>query len=141
MKRTMVVAVVVMGLLTAAHLLAQRTVTHRVVFEVTTPDAALWESVLNNVENLQEALGLQTTQIEVVAHGRGLPLLMKTNTAMEERLRRIGSSGVVFAACENTMRRLNVKKEDLLPLATTVDSGVAEVVRKQDAGWSYLKGG
>src|SRR5262249_37563635 len=140
MKRTTVVGTLVVALLGAV-VLAQRPGTHRVVFEVTTPDAALWESVLNNVENLQEALGKQSTQIEVVAHGRGLPLLMKTNTALEERLRRIASSGVVFAACENTMRRLNVKKEDLLPLATTVDSGVAEVVRKQDAGWSYLKGG
>jgi intracellular sulfur oxidation DsrE/DsrF family protein len=28
-----------------------------------------------------------------------------------------------------------------LPFAITVDSGVAEVVRKQEAGWSYIKSG
>jgi intracellular sulfur oxidation DsrE/DsrF family protein len=39
------------------------------------------------------------------------------------------------------MKKKNVRKDDLLPLATTVDSGVAEVVRKQEAGWSYVKSG
>jgi intracellular sulfur oxidation DsrE/DsrF family protein len=34
-----------------------------------------------------------------------------------------------------------VTQADLLPFVTTVDSGVAEVVRKQEAGWAYLKSG
>ena len=54
-------------------------------------------------------------------------------------MRDLSQAGVVFAACENTMKKKNVAKEDLLPFATTVDSGVAEVVRKQEAGWAYLK--
>jgi intracellular sulfur oxidation DsrE/DsrF family protein len=37
------------------------------------------------------------------------------------------------------MRKRNVRKDDLLPFATTVDSGVAELVRRQEAGWSYVK--
>lgn len=39
------------------------------------------------------------------------------------------------------MKRMRVTKEELLPFAVTVDSGVAEVVRKQEEGWSYIKGG
>ena len=35
----------------------------------------------------------------------------------------------------------NVTEKDLMPFVTTVDSGVAEVVRKQEEGWSYIKGG
>jgi intracellular sulfur oxidation DsrE/DsrF family protein len=50
-------------------------------------------------------------------------------------------AGVVFAACENTMKKQNVTKEQLMPFVITVDSGVAEVVRKQEAGWAYIKGG
>jgi intracellular sulfur oxidation DsrE/DsrF family protein len=42
---------------------------------------------------------------------------------------------------ENTMRKKNVCRADLLPFVTTVDSGVAEVVRKQEQGWSYIKSG
>jgi intracellular sulfur oxidation DsrE/DsrF family protein len=39
------------------------------------------------------------------------------------------------------MPRLHVTQKELLPLAPTVDSGTAEVVRKQEAGWSYLRSG
>jgi len=114
---------------------------HRVVFEVNVDGQETWTGILNNVENLQKGLGTEHTQIEVVAHGKGLSLLLKTNTMLQERLERISKTGVVFDACENTMRRKDVKKEDLLPLAATVPSGITEVVRKQEAGWSYIKGG
>ena len=112
---------------------------HRVVFEVT-GDAAGWEAVLNNVENLRNALG-DGTEVKVVAHGKGLGLVQKTNTAQADRIARLSGPRVTFAACENTMRRLKVTKEDLLPGVVTVDSGVAEVVRLQEAGWSYVKSG
>ena len=49
------------------------------------------------------------------------------------------TEGVVFAACENTMKRQNVTKQQLTGFAKTVDSGVAEVIRKQEARWSYLR--
>lgn len=74
-------------------------------------------------------------------HGKGLGMILKTNTGQETRLQMLSKSGVVFAACENTMKRMNVTKEQLFPFAATVDSGVAEVVRKQEAGWSYIKAG
>ena len=93
------------------------------------------------MENVQKAFGRKNTEIEVVSHGKGLGLIQKTNSAMGERIKGIADTGVVFAACENTMYRMNIKKEDMLPFATTVDSGGAEIVRKQESGWSYIKGG
>jgi len=71
----------------------------------------------------------------------GLGLLLASNGAMHERMQGMARSGVTFAACENTMKRMKVTKEQLMPFATTVDSGVAEVVRKQEAGWSYIRSG
>lgn len=114
---------------------------HGVVFEVNVDGAEQWQGILNNIENLQKAFGRETTEIEVVAHGKGLGLILKTNEAMRERLQLVSDAGVGFASCENTMRRMNLKREDLMPFATIVDSGVAEVVRKQEAGWSYIKSG
>lgn len=115
--------------------------THRVVFEVNVDGAEQWQGILNNVENLQKSFGSGTSELEVVAHGKGLGLILKINESMRERLQLVSGAGVCFAACENTMRRMNLKLEDLMPFATTVDSGVAEVVRKQEAGWSYIKSG
>ena len=44
-----------------------------------------------------------------------------------------------LAACQNSMRDRNLKTEDLFPFVSQVDSGVAEIVRKQEKGWSYIK--
>lgn len=114
---------------------------HRAVIEVTAEATQHWESVLNNVENLQKAFAPEPVEIEVVAHGKALAMLQRTNAAQSERMVRIAAAGVKFAACENTMRRMKVLKSDLFDFVVTVDSGVAEVVRKQEAGWAYLKGG
>jgi hypothetical protein len=114
---------------------------HRAIIEITVDGTDQWEAVLNNVENLQKAFGSEPLEVEVVAHGKGLSMLRKTNTTQADRLARIAATGVKFAACENSMRRLKLQRSDLFVFATTVDSGVAEVVRKQEAGWAYLKGG
>ncbi len=100
-----------------------------------------WTGTLNNVANVQQAFGPDATEIEVVAHGNGLGFLLKTDEVLKERMQQLASSGVTFSACENTMKKKNVSKEDLLAFVTTVDSGVAEVVRKQEAGWAYLTSG
>ena len=70
--------------------------------------------------------------------GRGLNMLRKTNAAYEERLKQLADSGVKLSACQNAMRALNIKTEDLFPFASQVDSGVAEIARKQEAGWAYI---
>lgn len=115
--------------------------THRAVIELTSEGTDQWEAVLNNVENLRKAFSPAPVEIEVVTHGKGLAMIRKSNSEQAERLARIASTGVTFAACQNTMRRMKVQKSDLFDFAVPVDSGVAEVVRKQEAGWAYLKGG
>jgi intracellular sulfur oxidation DsrE/DsrF family protein len=36
------------------------------------------------------------------------------------------------------MKVMNVKTEDLFPFASQVDSGIAQIVRRQEAGWAYI---
>jgi len=115
--------------------------THRVVFDVSMDGEEKWEGMLRNVENVRASLGENATQVEVVVHGKALPLLKRTNTKSVEKLRGLTKSGVRFAACENTMKKMKVTKEMLLPFVTTVDAGVGELVRRQEAGWSYIKAG
>lgn len=114
---------------------------HQVVFDMAAGGEEAWQGVLNNVENVRKSLGESNTEIAVVLHGKALGLALRTNTSQQERIKSLADAGVVFAACENTMRRLNVKRAELLPFVTTVDSGVGEVIRKQEAGWAYIKAG
>lgn len=114
---------------------------HRVVFELTSAESEAWNAVLNNIENVRTSLGENATQVELVAHGKALDFLKSTNTAQKERMQKLAEAGVVFAACENTMKRQKVSKAQLMSFVTTVDSGVAEIVRKQEDRWSYVRSG
>jgi len=112
---------------------------HKVVFQMTDPEGDAWNSLIGHVTNLQAAFANDGgSQVEVVFFGPGLNMLLKKNTAYEESLKKLVDSGVKLAACQNAMRHRNVKTEDLFPFASQVDSGVAELARKQEAGWAYI---
>ena len=119
----------------AAH--AQNPV-HKVVVQLNTSDTLVWHGALKNISNLQTALGA-TTQIELVAHGAGISILVDNKTTQKAKITELAASGVLFKACENTIRERKIDRATLLPQAGTVPSGVAEVVLKQEAGWAYLK--
>lgn len=113
---------------------------HRIVFQVSVNDSERWTGVLANAENLQKAFGPDSTQIEVVCFGRGLDMLLNTDAPLAARIAKDHAAGMAFAACRNTLRARNLAPADLLPAVTPVDSGVAEIVRKEEAGWAYIKG-
>jgi len=114
-------------------------VKHHVVFQLTEPEGQPWETLIVHVTNMRAAFEKDGgSQVEVVFFGPGLNMLRKTNTKYEERLKKLADSGVTLAACQNAMRFMNIKTEDLFPFATEVDSGVAEIARKQETGWAYI---
>ena len=111
---------------------------HKVVVQLNTSDTLVWHGALKNISNLQTALG-PTTQIELVAHGSGIGILIDGKTTQKSRIAELAASGVLFKACENTIRERKIDRSTILTQAGTVPSGVAEVVLKQEAGWAYLK--
>lgn len=112
---------------------------HHIVFEVIEPEGSAWNVLPIHVNNMRAAFEKDGgSQVEVVFYGPGLNMLLRKNTAWEERLKQLADSGVTLAACQNAMRLMNVKTEDLFPFVAQVDSGVAELVRKQEAGWAYI---
>lgn len=112
----------------------------RVVVDVSAGEPERWASVITNVENIRGALGPRT-EIEVVAYGKGIGLVLAKNTELVERMSKLAAAGVSFVACENTLRKQRIDRKALMPFVRTVDSGAAELVRKQQAGWAYLKPG
>jgi intracellular sulfur oxidation DsrE/DsrF family protein len=112
--------------------------THKVVIQLNTSDTLVWHGALKNISNLQTALG-SSTQIELVAHGSGISILIDGKTTQKTKIAELAAMGVLFKACENTIRERKIDRATILPQVGTVPSGVAEVVLKQEAGWAYLK--
>jgi len=113
---------------------------HQVVMQLNTADTAEWSSMLGNIRNLQK-VWTGHVKVEVVVHGKALNFLVASKSHLVADVDAMTKLGVVFNACENTMNKYGIKKEMLIPSVSSVPSGVAELVIKQEEGWSYLKTG
>lgn len=111
---------------------------HKIVMQFTNSDSVSQASVVTQVKNIRAAL--PNAQIEVVCHGPGLDLLQANKSKAADQVAEWSYKGVVFAACGNTMKRRNLKKEDLLPSAQVVPSAMVELTLKQEKKWAYVKG-
>ena len=113
---------------------------HNIVIQLNTADTSAWSSTIGNIKNIQK-IWPNHLQIEVVVHGKAIDLLVKDKTYFANEIAILTKDGIVFSACENTMRKHKIVKADLLIEANTVPSGVVEVILKQEQGWRYLKAG
>jgi intracellular sulfur oxidation DsrE/DsrF family protein len=112
---------------------------HHTAFQMSEPEAE-WGPLIAHVRNLQIALEKDGgVEIEVVFFGPGINMLRRSNTNHADHLKRFAEKGVILAACQNSMRDRGISADDLFPFASQVDSGIAELTRKQEAGWAYIK--
>ena len=111
---------------------------HRIVMEMSLAGMDAWKHAVGHISVLRTAFK-DDVQIEMVCLGEGLAVLKKTDTELQAQLTKHAEAGVTFAACQNSMRSRKVTTQDLFPFAMEVPSGLAEVVLKQEAGYSYLK--
>ena len=110
----------------------------RVVIQVSDADPGKWNLALNNARNLQQGVGTDGVDIELVAYGPGIGMLKK-GSAVAQRIDETTMSGVKVLACENTMHAQKLSKPDMQDGIGYVPSGVVEIARRQQQGWSYLR--
>ncbi len=118
----------------------------KVLIHVNSAVAARNPEALDEIENLVRHYRdqRQNARVEVVMNGDGLGLVRTDVTRFAERIRRMQEEydNLTFAACQNTIVRL--KREHgitakLLPGVTVIDSGVAQIMRRQQQGWAYIQ--
>lgn len=113
---------------------------HKIIMQLSSNDTLVWKGLMNNLKNLKAGWGDSLT-IEVVAHGPGIELLMSNKTTQYQNIIKFVQQGIVFVACENTMKEKNISKEQIITEAQFVKMGIGEIVLKQEQGWSYIKAG
>ena len=111
----------------------------RVVIQVSSPDTKLWNQALNYIENLREFYGPEKVEIELVALGLGLGVL-KLDSTQGPRVADGLKLGVHVSACEVTMRRQKLGRDDMLPNIGYVPAGLGQVIKRQREGWAYITG-
>ncbi len=109
---------------------------HRAVIQVNEDDSHKWNTILSNINNVQEQLG--RVDITVVVIGPGLGMI-KAEALTANRVQDAMSTGVRFVACQNTMKALNLSKDDMIDGIGYAPAGYVEIMRLQRLGWSYLR--
>ncbi|HEU5051821.1 MAG TPA: hypothetical protein VFT78_01845 [Hanamia sp.] len=91
--------------------------------------------ILHNIENSLDDPRLNgKLQVELIAFGPGVKLYLKSSH-MDTLLLPLVKRGVIFAECENTMRKAKLSKDQLWPFVSYVPSGNGEIIIRESQGW------
>jgi uncharacterized protein len=111
---------------------------NRIVFQVSDGDPQKWGLALNNTKNVQDNLGKENVDIEIVVYGPGIGML-KDDSIVGNRVADAVKSGVKVVACETTMKAQKLTAADMLPVIGYVPAGVVELMKKQQEGYAYIR--
>ncbi len=112
---------------------------HRIIFQLTSGDTTSHKQLMKQCNNILSVS--PTTQIEIVCHGAGLDMLVNDKTIVEDKINALIDKGVVFNACEFSIKERKVDRNTIISKAGFVPAGIVEIVSKQEQGWSYIKAG
>jgi intracellular sulfur oxidation DsrE/DsrF family protein len=99
-------------------------------------------AVLRNVKNNLDAE--PGAKIVVVGHGAGIDFMLdgakdKNGNPFDATVDTLQARGVEFRVCRNTLESRHIDPNKVIPEATIVPSGVAEIARLESQGYVYLK--
>lgn len=126
----------------------------KAVYHMNVDDAQTQTATLGNIQNHINAVGSENIEVKVVMHGDGVSLVMEPDALkgtkmkaanatpeMQAKLSGLKQQGVKFEICANTLKGRNVPMDALYDAdeADIVPSGVAELSRLQQMGYTYIK--
>ena len=112
---------------------------HKAVIQLTSEDTLVHKSLMKQLNNILTVA--PDTKLEVVCHGPVINILMIDKTTAHDKIQQMKNKGVIFMACENTLKEKNIAKEKIISKAGFVPSAWVEILTKQEEGWSYIKAG
>jgi len=115
----------------------------KLAIHVNSGDLKTQNLAINNAVNVMKHYGVGNVEIEIVAYGPGLTMFTK-DSKVADRLRSLHAfGGVSFGVCGNTMKKMKIGKDGLLPdpfvQNGVVTSGVVRLIELQDQGYRYVK--
>jgi intracellular sulfur oxidation DsrE/DsrF family protein len=109
---------------------------NRVVFQINEEDSRKWNTVLANINNVQEELG--KVEVAVVVIGPALGML-KADALTANKVQDAMAAGVRFVACGNSMQAQQLTRDDMIDHIDYARAGYVELMRLQQGGWTYLR--
>lgn len=102
-----------------------------------------WTQLLNNIKNLKSAYSEndEDVEIEILANANAVKYYEEKEDEEDNKkiIQEWTKKDVTFVACHNSLKGQNITEKNLCAEVQTVPAGVAELVKKQKAGYAYIK--
>ncbi|RBN50065.1 DsrE family protein [Flavobacterium psychrolimnae] len=140
MKNLTLSFILVFSMISIAAFAQKKPNNHKIVFQFTNAvDTLQQKAIVNQLKNL--TTHWPNAKYEVVIHSMGLSFVMSAKSKQIDAIKELRAKGVRFLVCENTMKSQKVSKDQIISEVEYVPVGIAEIVEKQEQGWTYIKGG
>jgi len=126
-------ALLATSLFFSSHALAEK-----IVVQVSDGNPVTWNQALNVVGNLREVYGAGT-EIELVAFGQGINMLKFDAPVSSRVIDAQKTLGARIYACENSMGKNKLARNDMAPDVVYVRAGVEHIITRQREGWVNLR--
>jgi len=103
-----------------------------------------WDMTVANVKNMLNFSreNEEKVEIEVVANGEAVLRFKgndEANSKYSVEFEKLVKDGVKIAACNNSLSKFHISKDEIFDFIEVVPAGVVEIVKKQEKGYAYIK--
>ncbi len=113
---------------------------YKAIIQLTSADTQVHKSTIRQINNLLNSL-TGTVQVRIICHGASSDFCKLKGNQYIDQIMELLAQEVEMVACLNMLEANQLKLHDLIPGITVIPSGIADLVVKQQEGWSYVKAG
>ena len=109
-----------------------------IIMQVSDAEPVHYRAVLDIANNLTKRYGQEMVDIEVIAFGVGVPMLLDGDNEFSARIASLQEHGVRFYVCGNTLdslERKHHKRPEVLPGVEMVQTGVKFLIDEIQRGY------
>jgi intracellular sulfur oxidation DsrE/DsrF family protein len=126
------------AMLTVSQISAGQTVDYNVVFDITSGDTMAHKTVMRQAKAISS--GHPDAQLEVVVYGGAIDMVLKDKSKLAGAVEELAkTNNTAIKVCAGTMKRFNIKPDQLIAGVEIVSDGIYEIISKQQLGWGYIK--
>jgi len=113
-------------------------VPYNVVFDITSNEPAIQQRMITLVKEIISAS--PHAKVEVVFYGNSIAIIDKNKSAVAGDISKLAENKQVqFRACAIAMKKHDLDESGLVGGVQAVPDGIYEIVKKQAAGYGYIK--
>ena len=111
---------------------------YNVVFDITSGDTNAQKTVIRQVKGISGER--KDAKLEVVIYGGAIAFVLKDQSKFSADIGELSRNNrASFKVCAGTMKRNNIRPDQLVEGVEIVPDGIYEIISKQKLGWGYIK--